>query len=113
MNSLTFDSLVTHATALPLNEQIRLEEFLRSRRIETWDHGTLKGVTMQLTAVIYPDDQTDLLVSECPELGVASQGETEEEALANLREATGIYLEAFPQTKLKTATIKRFGLAHA
>jgi len=36
-------------------------------------------------------------VSECPELGTASQGETIEEAIANLREATELYLEEFPQ----------------
>jgi len=36
-------------------------------------------------------------VAECPEIGTASQGRTEEEALANLREATGLYLESFPQ----------------
>lgn len=32
-------------------------------------------------------------VSYCPELGVTSQGATEEEALDNLREAAGLYLE--------------------
>lgn len=68
---------------------------------------------IQLTAVIYPDDQTDLLVSECPELGVASQGKTEEEALANLREATEAYLEAFPRASLKAAKVTRFDLANA
>lgn len=32
-------------------------------------------------------------VSYCPELGVTSQGGTEEEALENLREAVALYLE--------------------
>ncbi len=32
-------------------------------------------------------------VSYCPELGVTSQGESEENALENLREAVGLYLE--------------------
>lgn len=32
-------------------------------------------------------------VSYCPELGVTSQGQTEEEALDNLREAVELYLE--------------------
>lgn len=32
-------------------------------------------------------------VSQCPELGVTSQGKTEEEALENLREAVTLYLE--------------------
>ncbi len=51
---------------------------------------------MVLTAIIYPDSETNLLVAECPELGTASQGYTEEEALLNLREATDLYRESFP-----------------
>lgn len=47
---------------------------------------------MKLTAIIYPDSETDLLVAECPEIGTASQGHTEAEALANLQEATDLYL---------------------
>ncbi len=55
------------------------------------------GSGVKLTAIIYPDSETDLLVAECPEIGTASQGHTEEEALANLQEATDLYLESFPQ----------------
>ena len=69
--------------------------------------------TMQFTAIIYPDDQTPLLVAECPELGVASQGATEAEAEQNLREAVQLYLEAFPSTRLRKATIRSLELAHA
>ncbi len=47
-----------------------------------------------LTAILYRED--DVYVSECPEVGTASQGETIEEALANLKEATELYLEEFP-----------------
>jgi predicted RNase H-like HicB family nuclease len=46
------------------------------------------------TAVIYKEDE--LYVAECPEVGTASQGATVEEALANLKEATELYLEEFP-----------------
>jgi predicted RNase H-like HicB family nuclease len=66
---------------------------------------------MKLTAVIYPDSETDLLVAECPEIGTASQGHTEEEALANLQEATDLYLESFPHALKKPATIRTFDLA--
>jgi predicted RNase H-like HicB family nuclease len=52
---------------------------------------------MTLTAVIYPDTATDLLVAECPEIGTASQGYSEEEAIANLLEAATLYLESFPE----------------
>ena len=46
------------------------------------------------TAVIYKED--DLYVAECPQVGTASQGHTIEEAVANLKEATELYLEEFP-----------------
>jgi predicted RNase H-like HicB family nuclease len=65
---------------------------------------------MKLTAVIYPDSETDLFVAECPEIGTASQGHTEDEALANLQEATGLYLESFPQAIGRPAAIRTFDL---
>ncbi len=46
------------------------------------------------TAVVHKEE--NLYVAECPEVGTASQGETIEEAVNNLREATGLYLEEFP-----------------
>jgi predicted RNase H-like HicB family nuclease len=46
------------------------------------------------TAVVYREE--DVYVAECPEVGTASQGETIEEALSNLKEATELYLEEFP-----------------
>jgi len=44
-----------------------------------------------LSAVIHREG--DLYVAECPELGTVSQGRTIEEAVANLKEATGLYLD--------------------
>jgi len=38
-------------------------------------------------------------VSQCLELDVASQGETEEEALANLKEAVELHLESSQATR--------------
>ena len=55
------------------------------------------------TAVIHKED--DLYVAECPEIGTVSQGYSIEEAITNLKEATELYLEEFPQ---KTNTIKPF-----
>lgn len=46
------------------------------------------------TAVVHKEG--DLYVADCPEVGTASQGETIEEAVQNLQEATGLYLEEFP-----------------
>lgn len=48
----------------------------------------------QLTAVVWKED--DMFVAECPELGTVSQGYAREEALANLKEATELFLEEFP-----------------
>jgi predicted RNase H-like HicB family nuclease len=45
--------------------------------------------------VIFPKC-IDVYVAECPEIGTASQGESIEEALVNLKEATALYLEEFP-----------------
>ena len=47
------------------------------------------------TAIVHKED--NLYVAECPEVGTASQGETIEEAINNLKEATELYLEEFPQ----------------
>ena len=47
-----------------------------------------------LTAIIHKEDS--LYVADCPEVGTVSQGKTVEEAIANLKEATELYLEEFP-----------------
>jgi predicted RNase H-like HicB family nuclease len=46
------------------------------------------------TAVLHRESQ--IYVAECPEVGTVSQGKTVEEAVANLREATELFLEEFP-----------------
>lgn len=55
------------------------------------------------TAVIHKEGH--LLVAECPEVGTASQGETLEQALANLKEATELYLEDFPMKESPNPSI--------
>ncbi len=50
-----------------------------------------------LRAIVYWEE--DVYVAECPEVKTASQGETIEEAIANLQEATELYLEEFPLNK--------------
>jgi predicted RNase H-like HicB family nuclease len=47
--------------------------------------------TLNLTAVL--EKEGDGFVSLCPEVDVASQGRTVEEALANLKEAVELFLE--------------------
>ena len=46
------------------------------------------------TAIIHKEE--NLYVAQCPEVSTCSQGTTIEEALANLKEATELYLEEFP-----------------
>lgn len=50
---------------------------------------------MELTAVLIPAPEGGYIALN-PETGTTTQGESVEEALANLREATELYLEEFP-----------------
>ena len=50
------------------------------------------------TAILHKEGE--LYVAECPEVGTVSQGASIEEAVANLREATELYLEEFPSGDL-------------
>lgn len=64
-----------------------------------------------LTAILYWEE--DIYVAECPEVGTASQGETVEEALANLKEATELYLEEFPLVDASPRLITTFEVNNA
>jgi len=48
-----------------------------------------------MTFILVLHKEDDLYVAECPEVGTVSQGATIEEAIANLEEATELYLEEF------------------
>lgn len=50
---------------------------------------------MELSAVLTPAPEGGYVAFN-PETGTTTQGETVEEALLNLREATELYLEEFP-----------------
>lgn len=50
---------------------------------------------MELSAVLTPASEGGYITFN-PETGTTTQGETVEEALNNLREATELYLEEFP-----------------
>lgn len=62
-----------------------------------------------LTAVLHKED--DMFVAECPEVGTVSQGSTIEESLANLKEATELYLEEFPIPKIDKVIMTTFEAA--
>jgi len=61
------------------------------------------------TAVLHKED--DLYVAECPEVGTVSQGNTIEEALANLKEATELYLDEFPLPTAERSLVTTFEVA--
>jgi predicted RNase H-like HicB family nuclease len=65
--------------------------------------------TKVFTAVLHRED--DLYVAECPEVGTVSQGPTIEEAIANLREATELYLEEFPLPRVERPLLTTFEAA--
>ncbi len=52
-----------------------------------------------------------MYVAECPEVGTVSQRESAEEALDNLRGATGLYLEEFPLGEVERPILTTFEIA--
>jgi predicted RNase H-like HicB family nuclease len=72
--------------------------------------------SQNFAAVIYPDADSEWLVAHNPETGTTTQGRTFEEALANLKEATLLYLSEFPQATKGRAILTTFevsSLVHA
>jgi len=67
--------------------------------------------TKTLTAVIHKEDE--MYVAECSEVGTVSQGSTIEEAIANLKEATELYLEEFPEKHFNRPVLTTFEVAYA
>lgn len=63
----------------------------------------------RLTAIIQKEE--DMFVAKCPEVGTVSQGKTVEEALANLKEATELYLEEFEIKDISPPIFKTFEVA--
>jgi predicted RNase H-like HicB family nuclease len=63
------------------------------------------------TAVIHREEH--LYVASCPELGTVSQGDTIENALANLKEATELYLEEFPLPNVGRPLLTTFEATYA
>jgi len=63
------------------------------------------------SAVLHKEE--DLYVAECPEVGTVSQGYTIEEAVANLKEATELYLEEFPLSDVSRPLLTTFEATYA
>ncbi|HEY5792354.1 MAG TPA: type II toxin-antitoxin system HicB family antitoxin [Chthoniobacterales bacterium] len=67
---------------------------------------------MTLTAVLTPDPDGGY-VAHNPETGTTTQGDSVSEALANLKEATELYLEEFPLDSTSPSLMTTFEVAHA
>ena len=52
-------------------------------------------------------------MAECPEVGTVSQGESIDEALLNLKEATELYLEEFPLPQAGRPLLTTFEATYA
>ena len=68
--------------------------------------------SMILSAVITEAEEGGYLAFN-PETGTTSQGETFDEAVSNLREATELYLEVFPMKLKSPAVLTCFEVPHA
>ncbi len=67
---------------------------------------------MTYTAILTKDPEGGF-VAQNPETGTTTQGDTIDEALANLKEATELYLEEFPSPTTSPSFMTTFELASA
>lgn len=68
---------------------------------------------MELTAVLTPAEEGGYVALN-PETGTTTQGETVEDAVANLREATALFLSEFPLSSRGHPVVTTFSVpAHA
>ena len=65
---------------------------------------------MELTAVLTPSEEGGYIALN-PETGTTTQGETVEEAIANLTEATALYLSEFPLSSPGRPLVTMFSVA--
>jgi predicted RNase H-like HicB family nuclease len=65
---------------------------------------------MTLTAVLIPAEESGFIAFN-PETGTTTQGESVPEAIANLQEATALYLEEFPLTRSGQPLLTTFEVA--
>ena len=63
------------------------------------------------TIIIHKED--DMYIAECPEVGTIDQGETIEQAIAGLKEATKIYLEELPLAESSPRYITTMDISYA
>ncbi|MBE9226443.1 type II toxin-antitoxin system HicB family antitoxin [Phormidium sp. LEGE 05292] len=67
--------------------------------------------TRNFTVIVYKEEDT--YIAECPEVGTVDQGETIEQAVAGLKEATRLYLEEFPLPETSPRYITNIEVSYA
>lgn len=67
--------------------------------------------TRSFTVIVHKEE--DIYVAECPEVGTVDQGETIEQAVAGLREATRLYLEEFPLPEISPRFVTSIEVSYA
>ncbi len=68
---------------------------------------SMHNPAVQLHAVLTPADEGGFVAMN-PETGTCTQGESLDDALANLKEATALYLEEFPHKTFAAPVITMF-----
>lgn len=67
--------------------------------------------TRSFTVILHKEDDT--YIAECPEVGTVDQGETIEQAIEGLKEATRLYLEEFPLPEASPIFVTRIDVTYA
>ena len=67
---------------------------------------------MLLSAVITEAEEGGFIALN-PETGTTTQGESQEEAMENLKEATSLYLQEFPMKIQTRPVLTTFEISHA
>ena len=75
---------------------------------ETYNEFTMKHQII-LNMVLIADSEGGY-VAQCPELDVTSQGETVEEAIENIQEASELYLESAEELGMMDEVLEKIGL---
>jgi predicted RNase H-like HicB family nuclease len=108
--------------ASPLGSLVNGEYFIQAPAVrhcspvrETMAIVSARSRTMELTAVLTHAEEGGFVALN-PETGTTTQGETVEEAVANLKEATALYLSEFPMPSMGHPVVTMFTVpepAHA
>jgi len=85
-----------------------LPKEVHSSKNSTAGNGTEGSATSMRSFIAVVHKEDDLWIAVCPETGTSSQGHDIDEAVENLREATGLYLEEFPGLNVGRSLVTTF-----